>query len=63
MEYRYGSQRTATLGVVDALSDVAYLEANLKAGLGCGGIFAQAGAIDFQPQPLGALVQGQELGF
>lgn len=59
MEYRYGSQRTATLGVVNSLSDVAYLEADL----GCGGIFAQAGAIDFQPQPLGALAQGQELGF
>jgi len=63
MEYRYGSQRTATLGVVNALSDVAYLDANLKACLGCGGIFVQAGAIDFQPLPLEALAQGQELGF
>ncbi len=49
--------------VVYALGDLADLESNLKTRFCGGGVFAQIGTVDFQPEPLGALAQGHKLGF
>lgn len=57
------NQRTCTVGIIDALGDVPDLVPDLKACLGGSGIIAQVRAMDFQPQALGALAQGQKLGF
>jgi len=55
-------QCTTIFGVVNALGDITHLVPHLKARFGRCGVLAQVGAMNLQPQALGALAHGKQLG-